>query len=112
VYVFNKDVLVEQLQADADLGEQSSHDFGRDIIPRIYQTRRVFGYQHQGYWRDVGTVQSYHAAHMDLLEARPQLNLQDPDLKLRTAGGILLPAKFGRGARVNESLISPGTQMA
>ena len=112
VYVFNKDVLVEQLQADADLGEQSSHDFGRDIIPRIYQTHRVFGYQHQGYWRDVGTVQSYHAAHMDLLEARPQLNLQDPDLKLRTAGGILLPAKFGRGARVNESLISPGTQIA
>lgn len=112
VYVFNKDVLVEQLQADADMGDESSHDFGRDIIPRIFKTHRVFGYQHQGYWRDVGTVQSYHAAHMDLLEPRPHLNLEDPDLRLRTAGGILLPAKFGRGARVNESLISPGTHIA
>jgi glucose-1-phosphate adenylyltransferase len=112
VYVFNKDVLVEQLQADADLGDESSHDFGRDIIPRIFKTHRVFGYQHQGYWRDVGTVQSYHAAHMDLLAPRPQLNLEDPDLKLRTAGALLLPAKFGQGARVNESLISPGTHIA
>lgn len=112
VYVFNKDVLVEQLQADADLGDGSSHDFGRDIIPSMYKTHRVFGYQHQGYWRDVGTVQSYHAAHMDLLQPRPELNLEDPELKLRTAGAIQLPAKFGRGARVNESLISPGTQIS
>src|SRR5690606_13398735 len=66
----------------------------------------------QGYWRDVGTVQSYHAAHMDLLESHPQLNLEDPDLKLRTAGPIQLPAKFARGSRVNESLISPGTHIA
>ena len=88
VYCFNKDVLVEQLQADADLGDQSAHDFGRDIIPRMYKTHRVFGYQYQGYWRDVGTVASYHQANMDLLSDPSPLNLDDPDLRLRTAGAI------------------------
>lgn len=112
VYVFNKDVLVEQLQEDADLGDQSAHDFGRDIIPRMYKSHRVFGYQHQGYWRDVGTVQSYHAAHMDLLEPRPSMSLEDPELRLRTAGSMLPPAKFGRGAHVSESMVSPGTNIS
>jgi len=111
VYVFNKDVLVEQLQQDADLGENSAHDFGKDIIPRIFQSHRVFGYQYQSYWRDVGTVDSYHAAHMDLLAPNPSLNLEDADLKLRTAGSIMPPARFGAGAKVSESMISPAAQI-
>ncbi|HQW51095.1 MAG TPA: sugar phosphate nucleotidyltransferase, partial [Tepidiformaceae bacterium] len=112
VYVFNKDVLVEQLQADADLGDASSHDFGKDIIPRMYQTQRVFGYQYQGYWRDVGTVESYWSAHMDLLGPNPPLNLEDPDLRLRTSGTLLPPARFGSQATVRESLVSPAAQIA
>ena len=111
VYVFNKDVLVEQLQADADLGEESQHDFGRNIIPRMYQSHRVFGYQYQSYWRDVGTIESYHAAHMDLLSAHPHMNLEDPDLRLRTAGSIAPPAHFGPQSVVQSSLISPGTHV-
>jgi len=111
VYIFNKDTLVEQLQADADLGDQSKHDFGRDIIPRMYQSHRVFGYQYQGYWRDVGTVESYHAAHMDLLSAHPPLDLNDPDRMIRTAGSILPPARVGPRAIVQESLISPAAQV-
>ena len=107
VYVFNKDVLVEQLQADADMGEGSAHDFGRNIIPRMYESHRVFGYQYQGYWRDVGTVESYWGAHMDLLSPNPPLNLEDPDLRLRTSGTLLPPARFGVRASVRESLISP-----
>lgn len=106
VYVFNKDILVEQLQADADRGDQRRHDFGKDIIPRIFQTHRVFGYQYQSYWRDVGTIDSYWSAHMDLLTPNPSLNLEDTDLKLRTAGAIT-SARFGSGATVRESLISP-----
>lgn len=112
VYVFNKDVLVEQLQADADLGDRSSHDFGKDIIPRIFQTHRVFGYQYQSYWRDVGTIESYWSAHMDLLAANPSLNLEDNELKLRTAGAIMPPARFGSGAFVRESLISPAAHIS
>jgi len=111
IYVFNKDVLVEQLQADADLGEASSHDFGKDIIPRMFRTHRVFGYQYHDYWRDVGTIESYWAAHMDLLQPNPPLDLEDPDLKLRTAGSIPPPARFGPNARVTESLISPSARI-
>ncbi|MBK7327638.1 MAG: NTP transferase domain-containing protein [Dehalococcoidia bacterium] len=111
VYVFNKDVLVEQLQSDADMGENSSHDFGKDIIPRIFQTHRVFGYQYQSYWRDVGTIESYWSAHMDLLAPNPSLNLEEAELKLRTAGAIMPPARFGRGAMVRDSLISPAVHI-
>jgi glucose-1-phosphate adenylyltransferase len=112
VYCFNKDVLVEELQADADLGDQSTHDFGRDIIPRIFQRYRVFGYQYQEYWRDVGTIQSYWQAHMDLLGPRPALDLDDPDLKLRTSAPTMPPAWIGPKAEVVDSLISPGARIA
>ncbi|HXU24809.1 MAG TPA: sugar phosphate nucleotidyltransferase [Tepidiformaceae bacterium] len=111
VYVFNKDVLVEQLQADADAGDASKHDFGRNIIPNMYETHRVFGYQYQDYWRDVGTVESYWDAHMDLLAPRPELNLDNPDLRLRTAGSILAPARLGPHAEVTNSLIAPAAQV-
>ena len=110
VYCFNKDVLVQQLQADAEI-EESKHDFGRDIIPRMYKTHRVFGYQYQDYWRDVGTVESYHSAHMDLLTPHPSLNLDNPELRLRTAGAILPPARFGARASISNSLISPSAQI-
>ena len=111
VYVFNKDALVEQLQEDADLGDESKHDFGRDIIPRMYKSHRVFGYQYQGYWRDVGTIESYMSAHMDLISANPPLDLDDPDLRLRTAGAILPAARLGPLADVRESMISPDTRI-
>ena len=111
VYVFNKDVLVERLQADADAGDESKHDFGRDIIPRMFKTHRVFGYQYQSYWRDVGTVESYWSSHMDLLAAHPPMNLEDPDLRLRTAGSILPPAHFGPHSIVQNSLVSPAAQI-
>ena len=111
IYCFNKDILVEQLQADADMGDASSHDFGRDIIPRMYERHRVFGYQYQGYWRDVGTVESYWSAHMDMLEPRPALALDDPDLRLLTAGRILPPSQMGPHANLHQALVSPGCQV-
>ncbi len=105
IYIFNKDVLIDALGEDAEM-TNSAHDFGKDIIPRLYQTHRVFGYQYQGYWRDVGTVESYWNAHMDLLSANPAMNLDDPDLRLRTAGTVLAPARIGPRAHVSNSLIS------
>ncbi len=106
VYCFNKEVLVEQLQRDAELAEASAHDFGRDIIPRMYQEHRVFGYQYLGYWRDVGTVQSYWSANMDLIHDQGDLPMDDPELRLRTAGAILPSARFGPKSTVHDSLIS------
>jgi len=107
VYVFNKDVLVEQLQADAAMDGESKHDFGRDIIPRMFQTHRVFGYQYQSYWRDVGTIESYWDAHMDLLAPNPPLTLEESEIKLRTSGPIMPAARIGGQASVRECLISP-----
>ncbi|MBI2766845.1 MAG: NTP transferase domain-containing protein [Chloroflexi bacterium] len=112
VYCFNKDVLVEQLQADADDGDASKHDFGRNIIPRMYQTHRVFGYQYQDYWRDVGTVESYWEANMDLLKPNAPLRLDDPDVRLRTAGASLPPAKFGPNASVCNTIVSPAAHIS
>lgn len=111
IYCFNKDVLVEQLQADADLDGASTHDFGRDIIPNMFRTHRVFGYQYQGYWRDVGTIESYWQANMDLIQPRPELELNDPNMRIRTSRMHFQPAKFGPDAGVREALISPGARV-
>src|SRR5690606_20158843 len=67
IYCFDRDLLVEALQEDADRGDDSGHGFGGDIIPRLIGNRRVFGYQYQAYWRDVGTVDAYFQSNMDLI---------------------------------------------
>src|SRR5262249_47750229 len=82
IYLFNKDVLVDRLQADA--ARVSSHDFGRDILPDMIEGYRVFGYPLKSYWRDVGTVEAYWQANMDLLVDLPELNLYDPETTIRT----------------------------
>ncbi len=110
IYVFNKDTLIDALQADAET-QQSRRDFGHDIIPAIYPRLRVFGYQYQEYWRDVGTVQSYWDANMDLTEAYPELELNAPERKIRTSRLTAPPARFGRESRVHSSLISAGARI-
>ncbi len=111
IYCFRRDVLIEALQEDASLGEASAHDFGRDIVPRIFGHRRVFGYQYLDYWRDVGTIEAYWQANMDLIEQHPPLNLSNPDAPLRTAGRSEAPARFGAQASPHHALISPGAQI-
>ncbi|MFC2006527.1 glucose-1-phosphate adenylyltransferase family protein, partial [Chloroflexota bacterium] len=67
VYLFNKDILHRCLEEDAQL-RSSKHDFGRNILPRMVGNCRMFGYNFEGYWRDIGTVQAYWQANMDMLE--------------------------------------------
>jgi glucose-1-phosphate adenylyltransferase len=110
VYIFNRDVLVEQLQADAD-DETSNRDFGRDILPRMFETSRVYGYPYHGYWKDVGTVEAYWQANMDLAGVNPPLRLQDGEASLWTAGPIRPPARFGSRALVQESTVSAGAEV-
>jgi glucose-1-phosphate adenylyltransferase len=110
IYIFNRDALVEQLTADAE-DETSNRDFGRDIIPGMYQDRRVYGYPFTGYWKDVGTVESYWDANMDLVRSDAPLSVDNPDGRLWTAGSIRPPARFGRRALVQESLVCPGAQV-
>jgi len=100
IYVFNTDFLIEQLINDADYPD-SSHDFGHDIIPKIIDRYQVFAYSFfdgakdkQAYWRDVGTVDSYWKANMELIGVTPELNLYDKDWPIWTYQEQTPPGKF------------------
>lgn len=99
-YVFNSEFLIEQLLADA-ASQTSEHDFGKDIIPALIQDNQVHAFRFkdcennvQPYWRDVGTLDSYWHANMDLLAVTPQLNIYDEDWPIWTYQKQLPPAKF------------------
>jgi glucose-1-phosphate adenylyltransferase len=119
IYVFNADFLYEQLQIDADL-PNSDHDFGKDIIPSLIEKHRLFAYRfrdvqkgEQSYWRDVGTVDAFWEANMDLVSVTPQLNMYDQQWPIWTYQEQLPPAKFvfddddRRGMAV-DSIVSGG----
>jgi glucose-1-phosphate adenylyltransferase len=103
VYVFNAGFLFEQLIRDSD-DPTSSHDFGKDVIPHIVQRYRVFAHDFAGscvgseegepYWRDVGTLDAYWEANMDIIRVTPELNLYDDTWPIWTYQEQLPPAKF------------------
>lgn len=119
IYVFSTDFLIEQLIKDAD-AVNSGHDFGRDIIPSVIHDSPVFAYhfwdaanQDRAYWRDVGTVDSYWAANMELMGVSPELNLYDQQWPIWTYQEQTPPAKFvfndeGRRGMAVDSLIADG----
>jgi len=108
IYVFNRECLINQLIEDSNL--DTTHDFGRDIVPKMVDDPdfRVYGFNFDGYWRDVGTIESYYDGNMDLLEDLPELNLYDPDSRIRTLDPGYPPAKIGRRAYMQRSLIDLG----
>jgi glucose-1-phosphate adenylyltransferase len=122
IYIFNAKFLFEQLERDA-LTSASSRDFGKDIIPYIISRYRVFAHRfadscvgsdnHEPYWRDVGTIDAYWEANMEMTKVTPELNLYDKDWPIWTYQEQLPPAKFvfddedRRGTAV-DSLISGG----
>jgi glucose-1-phosphate adenylyltransferase len=100
VYVFNTQLLIPVLLADAE-DPKSTHDFGKDILPRIIHKHRVFAYNFEDenrsggqYWRDVGTLDAYYEANMDLVSVSPVFNLYDKDWPVRTWQQQYPPAKF------------------
>ncbi len=107
IYVFNRDALTEELMRDSQM--DSTHDFGRDIIPHMVEKGlRVYGYRFRGYWRDVGTIESYYEANMDLLADLPDLNLYDRRNRMRTRMRGYPPPKVGRRAYISRSLLDQG----
>jgi glucose-1-phosphate adenylyltransferase len=135
IYVFNTEVLIEALRMNAN-NPDSGHDFGHDVIPSLLDASRVVAYDFRDmndkaarYWRDVGTIDSYYAANMDLVDITPEFNLYDQRWPVRTNVHQAPPAKFvfaqeGRrmgvavdsivcagcivsGARVLRSVLSP-----
>ncbi len=122
IYVFNAAFLYEQLIRDAD-NPRSEHDFGRDIIPDIIKKYRVYAHRFTDscvgvsegnyYWRDVGTVDAYWEANMELTKVIPELNLYDRDWPIWTYQEQLPPAKFvfdndERCGMATDSLVSGG----
>src|ERR1019366_7426551 len=139
VYVFNTEARLRAVREDAqDSG--SSHDFGRDVNPRQLEKARIVGYGVSGplgktaaHWRDVGTLDAYYEANMDLVSVVPEFNLYDQRWPIRTKATQQPPAKFvfaqkGRrmglaldsivsagcivsGGRVLHSVLSPGVRV-
>src|ERR1700730_15734769 len=119
IYIFDMNVLVPALEADAR--EASSHDFGKDIIPSLISKVPVYAYRFTDenkkttkYWRDIGTLDAYYEANMDLCHVNPEFNLYDPEWPLRTYQPQAPPAKFvfaeegRRCGQALDSVISPG----
>jgi glucose-1-phosphate adenylyltransferase len=118
IYVFNTEVLVRRLIEDAR--SESSHDFGKDIIPMMIGKDQVFAFDFRqgdcggmGYWRDVGTIDAYYEANMDLISVIPQLNLYDLQWPILTYQPTSPPAKTvwieeGRVGTALNSIISNG----
>jgi glucose-1-phosphate adenylyltransferase len=119
VYIFDTDVLVRALNADAAL--PTTHDFGKDIIPALIPEVPVYSYRFYDenkkaakYWRDIGTLDAYFDANMDLCQVNPEFNLYDPEWPLRTYQPQAPPAKFvfaeagSRCGQALDSVISPG----
>lgn len=108
IYVFNRQTLLDQLIEDSRTN--STHDFGRDVVPQMVEDPglRVYGYPFSGYWRDVGTIESYYDGNMDLLEDLPALNMYDPDTRIRSRITGFPPAKVGHRAYISRSLLDLG----
>ncbi len=109
IYVFNRQTLIDQLVADSQR-EDSTHDFGRDILPAMVgePAMRAYGFPFNDYWRDVGTIESYYDGNMDLLEDLPALNMYDPDQRIRSRVTGFPPAKVGNRAYLSRSLLDLG----
>ncbi len=125
IYVFSTALLLQALEADHGRND-SAHDFGRDILPRLLGERRILAYgfgSEDGrvtpdrYWRDVGTVDAYYQANMDLLEASPPLDLYQPDwpirsYQLQTPPARTVPGRFGTEGIFINSIVAGGTVIA
>lgn len=124
-YLFNKDFLIDILYKDAE-DKNSSHDFGKDILPKIFKKSRVYAYDFRrnripeltkkeiGYWRDVGTIKAFWEANMDLRSVNPDFNLYNKKWPIRTASYGTPPAKFvfnddGRRGQAIDSIIAEGS---
>lgn len=119
IYIFNKNFLIEQLIKDAD-SKTSSRDFGKDVIPALINRYRAYAYPFRdpitskmGYWRDVGTIDSFWEANMELIGITPELNLYDREWPIWTYQEQLPPAKFvfdedTRRGHAVDSMVSGG----
>lgn len=111
IYIFNKQLLVDELRLDAE-DPNSEHDFGGNIIPKLLADgRRLYTYEFEGFWRDVGTIASFHETSMELLGEKPSFDLYAKDFPIMSNTHSFPPAYFGPDAKVDDCIVGNGTKI-
>ena len=111
IYVFRADVLKKALLEDAE-DEASEHDFGKNIIPKMLaEGRRLFSYEFSGFWRDVGTIDSFHGMSMELLDEDSDFKLYSEDAPILSRENMSPPQYIGPDAKVEDCLICSGAEV-
>lgn len=107
IYIFNTRFLLQHLNEDA-ADPESSHDFGKNIIPKMVAQDKVYAYPFNGYWVDVGTISSYWETNLALLQPKSELDLYDPSWVIHTRSKERPPVKLGPAGQSRDSLVSNG----
>ncbi len=108
VYIFKYDILKKYL-TDDERDHESSNDFGKNIIPKMLADgEKMMAYQFEGYWKDVGTIQSLWEANMDLIDNPPKFDLNDREWRIYSRSYALMPHYVGEDARIKNSTVTEG----
>jgi glucose-1-phosphate adenylyltransferase len=111
IYVFSTDKLCKYLEEDSQ-DPNSSNDFGKDVLPKMLASgEKMMAYRFDGYWKDVGTIESLYQANMDLLGDSPNLDLSDSSWKIQSRSPLAPPHHIGDGAKINNSIIMSGCEI-
>ncbi len=111
IYVFSTDKLCKYLEEDSQ-NPNSSNDFGKDVLPKMLASgEKMMAYRFDGYWKDVGTIESLYQANMDLLGDSPKLDLSDSGWKIQSRSPLAPPHHIGEGAKTNNSIIMSGCEI-
>ena len=111
IYIFNAKLLCDVLREDA-VDQNSDHDFGKDIIPKLLAAGNpLYTYRFEGFWRDVGTIASYHETSMDLLGEHPAFDIYASEFPIMSNASIRPPHYIGPDGSVSDSLVSNGCEV-
>lgn len=109
IYIFSWKTLRDSL---IELSNEPGCDFGKHIIPHVFNKGgRIFSYEFNGYWKDVGTLETYWEANMELVDIIPEFNLYEEYWKIYTKGDIITPQYISEGSTVNKSIIGEGVEV-
>lgn len=111
IYIFNTDLLINALKED-EVDQTSEHDFGKNIIPKLLADgKRLYTYKFEGFWRDVGTISSFHETSMDLLGREPAFDIYSRDFPIMSNASTRPPAYIGRDGDVDDCLVGNGCRV-
>ena len=111
IYIFSAEKLYQYLEEDND-NPKSSNDFGKDILPKMLSCgEKMMAYEFEGYWKDVGTIDSLYEANMDLLGDKPKFDVGDNSWKIQSRSPLAPPHYIGDGAKVVNSIIMSGCEV-